>query len=124
MHDKGHLDRLGRHIYAAHRYLFTSSVDTGAMSPDERGQRSLMSLQPEFLFATIDYEGTPVGLSRATWHAKAGNDTVGTHPKFGTTWKRCKLPSCRLTLSFKVPAMPVLGFSTACVQDVGTLLAN
>jgi hypothetical protein len=40
-----------------------------------------MSFQPEFVFETTDYEGTPVVLSRATWHAKAGNDTVGTHPE-------------------------------------------
>ena len=26
--------------------------------------------------------------------------------------------------AYRVPAMPVLGFSTACVQGVGTLLAN
>ncbi len=40
-----------------------------------------MSFQPEFVFATTDYEGTPVVLSRATWHTKAGNDTLGTHPE-------------------------------------------
>jgi hypothetical protein len=40
-----------------------------------------MSLQPEFVFETTDYEGTSVVLSRATWHAKAGIDTVGTHPE-------------------------------------------
>src|SRR5512145_2024265 len=40
-----------------------------------------MSLHPECVFETTDYEGTTVVLSRATWHAKAGNDTVGTHPE-------------------------------------------
>jgi hypothetical protein len=40
-----------------------------------------MSLQPECVFETTDYEGAPVVLSRATWHAKAGNDTVGIHPE-------------------------------------------
>jgi hypothetical protein len=40
-----------------------------------------MSLQPELLFETTDYEGTPVVLGRATWHAEAGNDAVGTHLK-------------------------------------------
>jgi hypothetical protein len=40
-----------------------------------------MSLQPEYVFETTDYEGTPVVLSRATWHAKAGNDTLGAHPE-------------------------------------------
>ena len=40
-----------------------------------------MSFQPESVFETTDYEGTPVVLSRATWHAKACNDTVGTHPE-------------------------------------------
>ena len=40
-----------------------------------------MSFQPACVFETTDYEGTPVGLSRATWHAKAGNDIVGTHPE-------------------------------------------
>ena len=40
-----------------------------------------MSLQPEWVFEATDYEGTPVVLSRATWHAKAGNDTLGIHPE-------------------------------------------
>jgi hypothetical protein len=40
-----------------------------------------MRLQPKYIFETTDYEGTPVVLSRATWHAKAGNDTLGTHPE-------------------------------------------
>ena len=35
-----------------------------------------MSFQPGYVFETTDYEGTPVVLSRATWHAKAGNDTL------------------------------------------------
>lgn len=37
--------------------------------------------QPERVFETADYEGMPVVLSRATWHAKAGNDEPGTHPE-------------------------------------------
>jgi hypothetical protein len=41
----------------------------------------MMSLQPEFVFETTDYEGTPMVLSDATWHAKAGDDTAGSHPK-------------------------------------------
>jgi hypothetical protein len=32
-----------------------------------------MSVRPEFVFETADYEGTPVALSRTTWSAKAGN---------------------------------------------------
>jgi len=40
-----------------------------------------MSFQPGDVFETTDYEGTPVVLSRATWHAKAGNDTLGIHPE-------------------------------------------
>ena len=40
-----------------------------------------MSLQPEYVFETTDYEGTSVVLSRATWYAKAGNDTSGAHPE-------------------------------------------
>ena len=40
-----------------------------------------MSLQPEYVFETPDYAGTSVVLSRATWQAKAGNDTLGTHPE-------------------------------------------
>ena len=40
-----------------------------------------MSCQPELVFETTDYNGTPVVLSRATWHAKAGNDTLGSHPE-------------------------------------------
>lgn len=40
-----------------------------------------MSLQPEYVFETPDYAGISVVLSRATWHAKAGNDTLGIHPE-------------------------------------------
>jgi hypothetical protein len=40
-----------------------------------------MVAQLEWIFETVDYEGTPVMLSRATWHAKAGNDEPGTHPE-------------------------------------------
>ena len=40
-----------------------------------------MSVRPEFVFETADYEGTPVVLSRTTWSAKAGNDEPGTHPE-------------------------------------------
>src|SRR5262245_43100054 len=40
-----------------------------------------MSLQSEYEFETTAYEGTPVGLSQTTWHAKAGNDPLGTHPE-------------------------------------------
>jgi hypothetical protein len=40
-----------------------------------------MNVQPEFVFEATDYEGTPVVLSRATWHAKAGNDEPGAHPE-------------------------------------------
>ncbi len=34
-----------------------------------------------WLFETNDYKGTPVALSQATWHRKAGNDTPGIHPE-------------------------------------------
>jgi hypothetical protein len=34
-----------------------------------------------WLFEVTDYEGTPVVLSTATWHAKAGNDAPGSHPE-------------------------------------------
>lgn len=40
-----------------------------------------MSVEPEWVFETTDYEGSPVVLSRATWHTKAGNDEPGTHPE-------------------------------------------
>ena len=40
-----------------------------------------MSPSSEYVFETTDYEGTPVVLSRVTWHAKAGNDELGTHPE-------------------------------------------
>ncbi|MGH8060287.1 MAG: hypothetical protein ACREOH_24125 [Candidatus Entotheonellia bacterium] len=40
-----------------------------------------MSSLPQYLFETIDYEGTPVVLRRVTWQAKAGNDTLGIHPE-------------------------------------------
>lgn len=35
----------------------------------------------EWIFETSDYEGTPVVLSRTTWHTKAGNDETGSHPE-------------------------------------------
>ncbi len=38
-------------------------------------------VQPEWMFEITDYAGTPVVLSRATWHAKAGNDAPGTPPE-------------------------------------------
>ena len=40
-----------------------------------------MGTQPEWVFEAADYEGTPIVLSRATWHAKAGNDEPGIHPE-------------------------------------------
>jgi hypothetical protein len=33
------------------------------------------------MFQTTDYEGTPVVLSRLTWHTKTGDDASGTHPE-------------------------------------------
>ncbi len=35
----------------------------------------------ELVFETVDYNSTPVVLSRATWRAKAGNDEPGEHPE-------------------------------------------
>ena len=40
-----------------------------------------MHRQEEILFEAMDYEGTPVVLSRTTWQAKVGNDEVGAHPE-------------------------------------------
>lgn len=40
-----------------------------------------MDAPSEWVFETIDYAGTSVLLSRATSHAKAGNDEQGTHPE-------------------------------------------
>jgi hypothetical protein len=40
-----------------------------------------MGEPPTWIFTTTDYEGTPVVLSQATWHAKAGNDNPGMHPE-------------------------------------------
>jgi hypothetical protein len=40
-----------------------------------------MSLDADFVFEAIDYEGTPVVLSRATWQAKAGGEQLGNHPE-------------------------------------------
>lgn len=40
-----------------------------------------MSPEADFVFEAIDYEGTPVVLSRATWQAKAGNEGMGGHPE-------------------------------------------
>jgi hypothetical protein len=40
-----------------------------------------MSVQPEWVFETTDYAGTPVVLSQSTWQSKAGNDEPGTHPE-------------------------------------------
>jgi hypothetical protein len=35
----------------------------------------------KFVYKITDYEGTLVVLSQQTWHAKAGNDTLGAHPE-------------------------------------------
>jgi hypothetical protein len=40
-----------------------------------------MHLDPEWLFESTDYEGTPVRLSRTTWQAKAESEAVGAHPE-------------------------------------------
>jgi len=40
-----------------------------------------MAEESAWVFATTDYEGTPVVLSQTTWHAKAGNDKSGSHPE-------------------------------------------
>lgn len=40
-----------------------------------------MADEATWVFETADYEGTPVVLSQATWHAKAGNDELGSHPE-------------------------------------------
>jgi hypothetical protein len=40
-----------------------------------------MVAQPEWVFETSDYQGTPVVLSQATWRAKADNDDPGIHPE-------------------------------------------
>jgi hypothetical protein len=40
-----------------------------------------MADPPEWIFKAVDYEGTSVVLSRATWQAKAGNDEPGIHPE-------------------------------------------
>jgi hypothetical protein len=40
-----------------------------------------MSLQTDLIFETVDHEGTPVVLSRATWTVKAGNGEPGAHPE-------------------------------------------
>jgi hypothetical protein len=40
-----------------------------------------MSPEAESVFEAIDYEGTPIGLSRATWQAKAGDGEMGSHPE-------------------------------------------
>ncbi len=38
-------------------------------------------MENKWIFETVDYKGTPVVLSRDTWHTKAGNDKEGTHPE-------------------------------------------
>ncbi|MEZ4528828.1 MAG: hypothetical protein R2941_23195 [Desulfobacterales bacterium] len=36
----------------------------------------------EWMFETVDYQGTPVVLSKSTWYTKAGSETAdGTHPE-------------------------------------------
>ncbi len=40
-----------------------------------------MDAPSEWVFETIDYAGTSVLLSRATWRAKAGHDEQGSHPE-------------------------------------------
>ncbi len=37
--------------------------------------------ESDLIFEIDDYEGTPVVLSQATWHSKAGNDESGDHPE-------------------------------------------
>lgn len=39
------------------------------------------SPEGDFVFETVDYGGTPVILSWATWRAKAGNNEPGEHPE-------------------------------------------
>jgi hypothetical protein len=45
------------------------------------------------VFSTVDYSHTPVGLSWATWRAKAGNAVPGEHPEI-----RDYLEAVRLTI--------------------------
>ena len=49
-------------------------------------------VQPEWMFEITDYAGTPVVLSRATWHAKAGNDAPGTHPEIRGDLEEVRTP--------------------------------
>lgn len=37
--------------------------------------------ESDLIFEINDYEGTPVVLSQATWHSKAGNGEGGDHPE-------------------------------------------
>lgn len=37
--------------------------------------------EEDVIFETLDYNNTPVVLSRATWRAKAGNGETGSHPE-------------------------------------------
>ena len=37
--------------------------------------------ESDLVFETVDYNNTPVVLSRATWQAKAGNAEPGEHPE-------------------------------------------
>jgi len=40
-----------------------------------------MRAEADFVFEAIDYEGTTVMLSRATWQVKAGDSEMGSHPE-------------------------------------------
>jgi len=40
-----------------------------------------METQSDWEFASYDYEGTPVVLSKDTWKTKAGNSNPGIHPE-------------------------------------------
>ena len=76
-----------------------------------------MSVQPEWVFETTDYAGTPVVLSQSTWQSKAGNDESGTHPEIHDYLVDVRAAIESPTLVFQSTAMNVHVSSTGLVLD-------
>lgn len=53
------------------------------------------------VFETIDYGGTSVVLTRATWQAKAGNDEPGEHPEISDYLEETRITIERPDLVFQ-----------------------
>ncbi len=63
-----------------------------------------MTDESAWIFETADYEGTRVVLSQATWHAKAGNGELGSHPGSGI---QVMLASKRESVTYWIITVPM-----------------